>query len=57
MEDRVDAKYCKEFDLIRYKVRCKWLLRGAGKDLTQSQGQRGFVSVMNLYFTLVSIIP
>ncbi len=31
--------------------------RGVGNGLTQNQGQRGFILTVELYLTMVSIIP
>ncbi len=39
------------------KVRIEWLLRDEGNELTQSQGQRGLILTVELYSTMVSIIP
>ncbi len=43
--------------LITSKARSNWLLRGVGNELTQIQGQRGFILTVELYLTMVNIIP
>ncbi len=57
MEGFVVVSYAKQLHLITSKARSKWLLRGVGNELVQSQGQRGFILTMELYLTMVSIIP
>ncbi len=47
----------KQLHVIPFKARIEWLLRGEGNELTQSQGQRGFILTAELYSTMVSIIP
>ncbi len=39
------------------KARSKWLLRGVSNEVTQSQGQRGFILTVEVYLTMISIIP
>ncbi len=51
------ASYAKELHLITSKARSNWLLRGVGNELTQSQGQRGFILALELYLIMESIIP
>ncbi len=57
MEGLVVVSYAKQLHLITSKARSKWLLRGVGNGLTQSQGQRGFILTVELYLPMVSIIP
>ncbi len=57
MEGLVVVSYAKQLHLITPKARIEWLLRGEGNELTQSQGQRGFTLTVELYSTMVSIIP
>ncbi len=57
MEGLVVVSYAKQLHLITYKARGKWLLRGVGNDLAQSQGERGFILTVELYLTMVRIIP
>ncbi len=57
MEGLVVVSYAKQLHLITYKARIEWLLRGEGNELTQSQGQRGFILTVELYSTMESIIP
>ncbi len=57
MEELVDVLFTRQFDLNIAKGRCKRLLYGLGKGLTQSQGQRGFLLTLDLYLTLISIAP
>ncbi len=57
MEGLVVVSYAKQLHLITSKARIEWLLRGEGNELTQSQGQRGFILNVELYSTIVSIIP
>ncbi len=57
MEGLVAVSYAKQLHLITSKARIKWLLRGEGKELTQSQGRRGFILTVELYSTMESIIP
>ncbi len=53
MEGLVVVSYAKH--LITSKARIEWLLRGEGNELTQSQGQRGFILTVEFYSTMVSI--
>ncbi len=55
MEGLVVASYAKQLHLITSKARIEWLLRGEGNDLTQ--GKRRFILTVELYSTMVSIIP
>ncbi len=57
MEGLVVVAYAKQSHLITSKARIEWLLLGEGNELTQSQGQRGFIFTLELYSTMVSIIP
>ncbi len=57
MEGFVVVSYAKQLHFITPKARSKWLLRGVGNELEQSQGQRGFILTVELYLTMVSIIP
>ncbi len=57
MEGLVVVSYAKQLHLFKYNARIEWLLRGEGNELTQSQGQRGFILFVELYSTMVSIIP
>ncbi len=57
MEGLVVVSYAKQLYLITSKARIERLLRGEGNKLTQSQGQRGFILTVELYSTMVSIIP
>ncbi len=57
MEGLVVVSYAKQLYLITSKARIEWLLRSEGNELTQSQGQRGFILTVELYSTMVSIIP
>ncbi len=43
MEGLVVVSCAKQSHLATYKARIEWLLRGEGNELTQSQGQRGFI--------------
>ncbi len=56
MEKLVVVSYAKQLHLITSKARIEWLLRGKDNELTQSQGQRGFILTVELYSTIVSII-
>ncbi len=57
MEGFVVVSYAKQLHFFTSKARSKWLLRGVGNELEQSQGQRGFILTVELYLTMVSIIP
>ncbi len=57
MEGLVVVSYAKQLHLITSKARIEWLLRGEGKEFTQSQGQKGFILTVELYSTMVSVIP
>ncbi len=57
MERLVVVSYAKQLQLITSKARSKWLLRGQGNELAQSQGQSGFILSVELYLAMVSIIP
>ncbi len=57
MEGLVVVSYAKQLHMITFKARIEWLLRGEGNELTQSQRQRGFILTVELYLTMVSIIP
>ncbi len=57
MEGLVVVSYAKQLHLMASKARIEWLLRGEGKELAKSQGQRGFILTVELYSTMVSIIP
>ncbi len=57
MEGLVVVSYAKQLQFITSKARIEWLLRGEGNELTQSQGQRVFILTVELYSTMVSIIP
>ncbi len=57
MEGLVAVSYVNQVHLITSKARSKWLLRGVGNELTQRQGQRGFILTVELYLTMVSIFP
>ncbi len=57
MEGLVVVSYTKQLHLITSEVRNKRLLRGEGKELTQSQGQAGYILTGELFVTMVSIIP
>ncbi len=57
MEGLVVVSYAKQLHLITSKAGIDLLLRGEDNELTQSQGQRGFLLTVELYSTMVSIIP
>ncbi len=57
MEGLVVVSNAKQVHLITSKARSKWLLRGVGNELAQSRGQRGFILTVELYLTMLSIIP
>ncbi len=57
MEGLVVVSYAKQLHLISSKARIEFLLFGKGNELTQSHGQRGFILTVELYLTMVSIIP
>ncbi len=48
MEGLVVVSNAKQVHLIMSKARSKWLLRGVRNELTQSQGQRGFILTVEL---------
>ncbi len=57
MEGLVAVSYAKQLHLITPEARNNLLLRGVGNELTQNQGPRGFILTVELYLTMVSIIP
>ncbi len=57
MEGLVVVSYAKQLHLIASKARIERSLRGEGNELTQSQGQAGFILTVELHLTMVSIIP
>ncbi len=57
MEELVVVSYVNQLHLITSKTRSKWLLRGVGNELTQMQGQGGFILTVELYLTMVNIFP
>ncbi len=57
MDGLVVVQYAKQLHLITPKARSKWLLRGVGKELSQSPRQGGFILTLGLFRTLASIIP
>ncbi len=57
MDGLVVVLYAKKLHFITSKARIEWLLRDEGNELTQSQGQRGFILTVELYLKMVRIIP
>ncbi len=57
MKGLVVVSYTKQLRLITSKSRSKRLLRGEDNELTQSQGQSGFILTRELFVTTVCIIP
>ncbi len=46
------VSHAKQLHLITSKARSYWLLRGVDNELTQSQGQRGFILTVELYLAM-----